>query len=136
MSKTIRVINNRDRYYNWAYKGQVLEIDSDMLDHYLEVWFSLVEEQKQEKKNIIDDSRSIKELKDILDHNWINYDKKADKAELLELVKTLETSKDEGADNLLEIKKQMIDEAIISAEDLEKMNNEEILELAKNNWII
>ena len=49
MSKTIRVINNRDRYYNWAYKGQVLEIDSDMLDHYLEVWFSLVEEQKQEK---------------------------------------------------------------------------------------
>ena len=60
MSKTIRVINNRDRYYNWAYKGQVLEIDSEMLDHYLEVWFSLVEEQKQEKKNIIDDSRSIK----------------------------------------------------------------------------
>ena len=136
MSKTIRVINNRDRYYNWAYKGQVLEIDSDMLDHYLEVWFSLVEEQKQEKKNIIDDSRSIKELKDILDHNWINYAKKANTAELLELVKTLETSKDEEADNLLEIKKQMIDEAIISAEDLEKMNNEEILELAKNNWII
>ena len=136
MSKTIRVINNRDRYYNWAYKGQVLEIDSDMLDHYLEVWFSLVEEQKQEKKNIIDDSRSIKELKDILDHNWINYDKKTNKAELLELVKTLETSKDEGKDDLLEIKKQMIDEAIISAEELEKMNNEEILELAKNNWII
>ena len=107
-----------------------------MLDHYLEVWFSLVEEQKQEKKNIIDDSRSIKELKDILDHNWINYDKKTNKAELLELVKTLETSKDEGKDDLLEIKKQMIDEAIISAEELEKMNNEEILELAKNNWII
>ena len=55
---------------------------------------------------------------------------------MLELVKTLETSKDEGKDDLLEIKKQMIDEAIVSAEELEKMNNEEILELAKNNWII
>ena len=40
----IRVLNTKDRYYNWAYKWNVLEIAETSLQEYLDAWFVLLDE--------------------------------------------------------------------------------------------
>lgn len=134
----VRVLNTKDRYYNWAYKWNILEIDENSLEQYLNAWFVLVWEKEIEiKNNIIEDDRSIQELKDILDHNGIKYKTKAKKSELLLLVKKLEEKKEEEKEeNLEEIKNQIIFENIETKENILKMSDNDILEIAKNNGLI
>lgn len=134
--KTIKVLNTRDRYYNGAYKWQILEVPEIEKDHYLNVWFTLVWE-KEEKKNIVVDNRTVRDLRDILDHNWIEYDKKAKKDELLKLVEELEkkSETDEDKTDIETLKKDLIENAIATEEELEKMQETEIIELATTNWL-
>ena len=90
----VRVINNKNRIYNWDKKWQILDVDKSKLDDYLQAWFSVVKE-KIEKKNIVknDNQRTWKECKEILDHAWIEYDKKLRVAELNKLVDEFEAGK-------------------------------------------
>lgn len=145
MSEKIRVINNRDRYYNWAYKWNILEIDKNSLEEYLNAWFSLVSEVIPKngivnKKDTEEDNRTVEELKAILDHHWVEYKAKAKKTELLELVKDLEKKSDnsekEEKTDLEKIKEQILAENIENKENLAKMSDSEIMELASNNGLI
>lgn len=143
MSKKVRVINNKDRYFNWARKGQVLEIDSEMVSYYEKNGFSVIWNVIS-KENIVkdkqEDGRTTKELKEILDHHWVDYKWVSKKEDLLELVKSIETEKTEDetekTSDLEEIKTQIINEAIETEENLAKLSENEILEIAKNNGLI
>lgn len=143
MSKKVRVINNKDRYFNWARKGQVLEIDSEMVSYYEKNGFSVIWNVIS-KENIVkdkqEDGRTTKELKEILDHHWVDYKWVSKKEDLLELVKSIETEKTEDEteknSDLEEIKTQIINEAIETEENLAKLSENEILEIAKNNGLI
>lgn len=143
MSEKVRVLNTRDRYYNWAYKWNILEIEKKSLQEYLNAWFVLVsdtlENKKVEIKNNIEDQRTIEDLKAILDHYWINYNKKAKKTELLALVRDFEKKSDDSEDqksDLKKIKEQILAENIETKTNLSKMSDSEIMELAKNNGLI
>lgn len=152
MSK-VKVINNKDRYFNWARKWQVIEIDSIKLDYYKKHWFSLIEEKQNILKNPaptiqtfewIDDIWTIPELKEKLEHFWINYDTcklKADFQKLLsETLKNppsvkkndeIDTKKDVEA-----LKTQLISEKIVEVSEIEWKTDAEIIEIATNNWLI
>ena len=135
----VRVINNKNRIYNWAKKWQVLEVDKSKLDDYLQAWFSVVKE-KIEKKNIIknENQRTWKECKEILDHAWVEYDKKLKVAELNKLVDELEAGKitdntDSDTTNYWEL---LVNEWILEESELEWKTDEELKNLATDNWLI
>ncbi len=136
----IRVINNRNRIYNWAKKWQILEVDESKLDDYIRAWFSVVKE-KIEKKNIVLEPQNLKtakECKDILDHARIEYDKKLKVAELNKLVDSLESKKtidDETKDNI-NYWELLIDEWILEESELEWKSEKELKQLAIDNWLI
>lgn len=136
----VRVINNRNRIYNWAKKWQILEVDESKLDDYIRAWFSVVKE-KIEKKNIVLEPQNLKtakECKDILDHAGIEYDKKLKVAELNKLVDKLEsekTNEDETKDNI-NYWELLIDEWILEESELEWKSEKELKQLAIDNWLI
>lgn len=136
----IRVLNTKDRYYNWAYKWNVLEIAETSLQEYLDAWFVLLDETEkiEEKKAIVEDIRTVKELKEILDHNWIDYNWVTNKEDFLELVKSIEDVEEKAEEslNLEALKSQILEEAIETEEALAKLSENEILEIAKNNGLI
>lgn len=136
----VRVINNRNRIYNWAKKWQILEVDESKLDDYIRAWFSVVKE-KIEKKNIVLEPQTLKtakECKDILDHAGIEYDKKLKVAELNKLVDKLEsekTNEDETKDNV-NYWELLVDEWILDESELEWKSDKELKQLASDNWLI
>ena len=135
----VRVINNKNRIYNWAKKWQVLEVDKSKLDDYLQAWFSVVKE-KIEKKNIIknENQRTWKECKEILDHAWVEYDKKLRVAELNKIVDELEsekTSDSTDSDNI-DYKELLINEWILEESEVEWKTDEELKGIATDNWLI
>lgn len=136
----VRVINNRNRIYNWAKKWQILEVDESKLDDYIRAWFSVVKE-KIEKKNIVLEPQTLKtakECKDILDHAGIEYDKKLKVAELNKLVDKLEsekTNEDETKDNV-NYWELLVDEWILDESELEWKSDKELKQLAIDNWLI
>lgn len=141
-NKLVKVINNKDRYFNWARKGWILEVDKNRLSYYLQNWFSEVKEIET-KENIVKkdvDTRTAKELKEILDHNGVEYEKKAKKSILEVLVKEIETKENtsDNEDNSTNevLKAKLIEEAIVSTEDLEWKTDAEIEQIAKDNWLI
>lgn len=136
----VRVINNRNRIYNWAKKWQTLEVDESKLDDYIRAWFSVVKE-KIEKKNIVLEPQTLKtakECKDILDHAGVEYDKKLKVAELNKLVDELEskkTNEDETNDNV-NYWELLVDEWILDESELEWKSDKELKQLAIDNWLI
>ena len=136
----VRVINNRNRIYNWAKKWQILEVDESKLDDYIRAWFSVVKE-KIEKKNIVLEPQTLKtakECKDILDHAGVEYDKKLKVAELNKLVDELEskkTNEDETNDNV-NYWELLVDEWILDESELEWKSDKELKQLAIDNWLI
>jgi len=135
----VRVINNKNRIYNWAKKWQILDVDKSKLDDYLQAWFSVVKE-KIEKKNIVknENQRTWKECKEILDHAWVEYDKKLRVAELNKLVDELEAGKitdnsDTDNTNYWEL---LVNEWILEESELEWKTDEELKGLATDNWLI
>jgi len=136
----VRVINNRNRIYNWAKKWQILEVDESKLDDYIRAWFSVVKE-KIEKKNIVLEPQTLKtakECKDILDHAGIEYDKKLKVAELNKLVDKIEsekTNEDETKDNV-NYWELLVDEWILDESELEWKSDKELKQLAIDNWLI
>lgn len=136
----VRVINNRNRIYNWAKKWQILEVDESKLDDYIRAWFSVVKE-KIEKKNIVLEPQNLKtakECKDILDHAGIEYDKKLKVAELNKLVDKLEsekTNEDETKDNV-NYWELLVNEWILDESELEWKSDKELKQLAIDNWLI
>lgn len=141
MSDKIKVINNQNRYYNWVRQGWILEIEKELLDDYVLHWFSLIEEYI-EKKNIVvkQPTRTRKELIEILDHNWITYDSKAKVIELEELViefeKQTETTKKDDITDIEALKNKLVYEAILTTDELIWKADAEILQIAKDNWLI
>lgn len=136
----VRVINNRNRIYNWAKKWQILEVDESKLDDYIRAWFSVVKE-KIEKKNIVLEPQTLKtakECKDILDHAGIEYDKKLKVAELNKLVDELESKKineDETNDNV-NYWELLVEQWILDESELEWKSDKELKQLAIDNWLI
>ena len=136
----LRVINNKDRVYNWAKKWQILDIDDSKLDDYLQAWFTVVKEVI-EKKNIVKNDknlRTVKECKEILDHAWVEYDKKLKVSDLNKLVDELEkqnnTEKtDDLSKNYAEI---LVDEWILEESELEWKTDKDLEQLATDNWLI
>ena len=136
----LRVINNKDRVYNWAKKWQILDIDDSKIDDYLQAWFTVVKE-KIEKKNIVKNTITLKtwkECKEILDHAWVEYDKKLKVADLNKLVDELEKQKntkktDDLSKNYAEI---LVDEWIIEESELEWKTDKDLEQLATDNWLI
>ena len=135
----VRVINNKNRIYNWAKKGQILDIDKSKLDDYLQAWFSVVKE-KIEKKNIVknENQRTWKECREILDHAWIEYDKKLKVAELNKLVDELESGKitDNTYSDTTNYWELLVNEWILDESELEWKTDEELKNLATDNWLI
>ena len=136
----VRVINNRDRIYNWAKKWQILEVDEAKLDDYIQAWFSVVKE-KIEKKNIVTDTknqRTWKECKEILDHAWIEYDKKLRVAELNKLIDEIESEKttnETDSDNI-NYKELLVNEWILEESEVEWKTDDELKGIATDNWLI
>ncbi len=135
----VRVINNKNRIYNWAKKWQIIDIDDSKLDDYIRVWFSVVKE-KIEKKNIVEpkNQRTWKECKDILDHAGIEYDKKLKVADLNKLVDQLESDKTNTSENddNINYSELLIDEWILDESELEWKSDKELKQLAIDNWLI
>jgi len=135
----VRVINNKNRIYNWAKKWQILEVDKSKLDDYLQAWFSVVKE-KIEKKNIVknESQRTWKECKEILDHAWVEYDKKLRVAELNKLVDELESEKTTDDTNSDDINywELLVTEWILDESEIEWKTEEELKNLATDNWLI
>lgn len=143
MSK-VRIINNKARLFAWVRQGWIIEVEKDQLDYYVLHWFSPIEEFV-EKKNIVikEPARTKKELLEILDHNGIEYNKKATVLELEELVLKFEAEKKVETEtpswetqDIEAIKKILVDEAVISAEDLVGKTDADILQIATDNWLI
>lgn len=135
----VRVINNKNRIYNWAKKWQIVDISEEKLDDYIRAWFSVVKE-KIEKKNIVEPQnlKTAKECKDILDHAGVEYDKKLKVAELNKLVNELEskkTNEDETNDNV-NYWELLVDEWILEESELEWKSDKELKQLAIDNWLI
>lgn len=146
MWKLIKVINNKDRYFNGARKGQIIQVDETRLNYYIQNGFSLVREV-EEKKNIVTDpttpitpTRTKKELYAILEHLWVEYDKNLKVAELEALVREVEekqqTVDDSKGTDIDVVKKQLVDDAIVEATELEGKTDAEILQIATDNWLI
>lgn len=143
MAKTVKVINNKDRYFNWARKWQVIQVDENRVAYYLQHGFSLVKEV-QEKKNIVNPQEPVRtkaELYKILDHYWVEYTTKMKVAELEQLVVEAEaevqTEQDSNEQTDIEsIKEQLVDEAIVDQSELKWKTNAEIMQIAKDNWLI
>ena len=146
MWKLIKVINNKDRYFNGARKGQIIQVDETRLNYYIQNGFSLVREV-EEKKNIVTDpttpitpTRTKKELYAILEHLWVEYDKNLKVAELEALVREVEekqqTADDSKGTDIDVVKKQLVDDAIVEATELEGKTDAEILQIATDNWLI
>lgn len=136
----LRVINNRDRIYNWAKKWQILDIPDVKLDDYLQAWFSEVKE-KIEKKNIVKNTihkRTWKECKEILDHAWVEYDKKLKVAELNSLVDELEKEKssDTSDGDNTNYEELLVNEWILEESELEWKTDQELKNLTTDNWLI
>lgn len=146
MWKLIKVINNKDRYFNGARKGQIIQVDETRLNYYIQNGFSLVREV-EEKKNIVTTPttpttpvRTKKELYIILDHLWVEYDKNLKVAELEALVREVEekqkTADETKTTDIEAIKKQLVDDAIVEVTELEWKTDAEILQIATDNWLI
>lgn len=146
MWKLIKVINNKDRYFNGARKGQIIQVDETRLNYYIQNGFSLVREV-EEKKNIVTDpttpntpTRTKKELYAILEHLWVEYDTNLKVAELEALVREVEekqqTADDSKGTDIDVVKKQLVDDAIVEATELEGKTDAEILQIATDNWLI
>mgnify|MGYP006981762237 FL=1 len=135
----VRVINNKNRIYNWAKKWQIIVIDDSKLDDYIQAWFSVVKE-KIEKKNIVEpkNQRTWKECKDILDHAGIEYDKKLKVADLNKLVDQLESDKTNTSENddNINYSELLVDEWILDESELEWKSDKELKQLAIDNWLI
>jgi len=135
----VRVINNKNRIYNWAKKWQILEVDKSKLDDYLQAWFSVVKE-KIEKKNIVknENQRTWKECKEILDHAWVEYDKKLRVAELNKLVDEFESGKttDNTKVDNTNYWELLVKEWILDESEVEWKTDEELKWIATDNWLI
>lgn len=135
----VRVINNKNRIYNWAKKWQIIDIDDSKLDDYIRAWFSVVKE-KIEKKNIVEpkNQRTWKECKDILDHAGIEYDKKLKVADLNKLVDQLESDKTNTSENddNINYSELLVEEWILDESELEWKSDKELKQLAIDNWLI
>lgn len=136
----VKVINNRNRIYNWAKKWQILEVEESKLDDYIRAWFSVVKE-KIEKKNIVLEPQNLKtakECKDILDHAGIEYDKKLKVAELNKLVDELGKNNNQVTedDDNIDYKTLLVDEWILDESELEWKSDKELKQLAIDNWLI
>lgn len=147
--KLVKVINNKDRYFNWARKGGILEVAANRVAYYLQNWFSLLE-KIEEKKNIVQDNANkqdfpgvdnditIPKLKEQLDHHGVDYSDFKKKADYQKALSNVLIASNEGSDdndsNIETLKKQLVDEAIVTADELEGKTDAEIEEIAHNNW--
>lgn len=135
----VRVINNKNRIYNWAKKWQIIDIDASKLDDYIQAWFSVVKE-KIEKKNIVEpkNQRTWKECKDILDHAGIEYYKKLKVADLNKLVDQLESDKTNTSENddNINYSELLVEQWILDESELEWKSDKELKQLAIDNWLI
>ena len=144
MSKLVKVINNKDRYFNWARKGWILEVDTNRVNYYLQNGFSLVKEMEV-KKNIVNNDTGTLENKEFyqkeLDHLGVKYNKNFWAKKLKDLLETAkkESEKEMDDDNnsdIETIKTTLVAEAIVSKEELEGKTDDEIRQIATDNWLI
>lgn len=138
--KLVKVLNNKDRYFNGARKGGILEVAENRVNYYLQNWFSLVTEVV-EKKNIVQTEKleSKEFYQEKLDHLWVKYNKNFWAKKLSELLKSTQKKSDpsdEDLSNTEALKTQLIEEAIVPQEELEGKTNEEIIQIATDNWLI
>lgn len=143
-NKLVKVINNKDRYFNWARKGWILEIDKNRLNYYLQNWFSEVK-NIEEKKNIVNNNTVKLESKEFyqkeLDHLWIKFNKNLWAKKLNELLieakKENENDWEWKADSDIEtLKTQLVEQAIVAVDELEWKSDDEITQIATDNWLI
>lgn len=135
----IKVINTLKRYFNWAKLWQTLEINEEELDYYKLHWFELVQDNFTIKKNIVTENKeTIANLKAKLDHLWVDYSKCKKIEDFEKLLQETENKKDEKIGDetfsISQIKDELIKNAIVDS--LEWKKDEEIMQIAKDNWII
>lgn len=144
MTQKIFVMNTRDRYYNGAYKGGILQIDADKKEQYLRVGFVEISDNKIIPKNNIVDSNddgkmSAEEIKKFLDHAGVKYPPKAKKDELQKILEDYQKSsekktEDNSTDDISKLRENLVAEGII--ENAEEKTDEEILGIARDNGFI
>lgn len=147
MWKLVKVINNKDRYFNWARKGWIIEVSEDRVNYYLQHGFSLLKEVEA-KNNIVTTNPTtvgnwptVAELKKELDHLGVDHSackRKADYEKLLEEAKTKTTTSATGGKwlDVEALKTQLVSDAILTAEELEGKTDEEVKQIATDNWLI
>lgn len=89
------------------------------------------------KENIVK-PKTVKELKEILDHAGVKYEKSAKQAELQALVDGLTEAgpeeEDEAGEDLEALKQKLLDEAIVDT--LEGLDDEAVRTIARENALI
>ena len=142
MTQKIFVMNTRDRYYNGAYKGGILQIDADKKEEYLRVGFVEISDNKIiPKNNIVDTNKdgkaTVEELKKFLDHNGIEYPSKANKDDLQKLVDEFNAQSkkaDNDGNSTENLRNELIEAKIISETDAK--TDEEIMQIARENGFV
>ena len=137
----VKVINNRNRLYNWVRKWGVLDIKKEEIEDYKRAGFSVLEKVFK-KKNIAvqENQKTGRECKQTLDHAWVEYDKRLRVADLNKLVRELESKKEETKDNSKDNKenfwKLLVKNGILEESELEWKNKADLKQLAIDNWLI
>lgn len=147
----VKVINTRNRLYNWVKKWGIIDISKEDVLEYTIAWFVIVEEKQNILKNKIttenfdwvDEVWTIEELKEKLDHLWVDFAKcknKTDYQKLLsETFKNLPLKKVDTIEEIKDIealKIQLINDKIVEFSEIENKSESEIIQIATDNWLI
>jgi hypothetical protein len=140
----VKVINTKDRVYNWVKKGWIIDIPEEKVFEYKIAWFSTIEEKnnivKSEVFEWIDENLTIAQLKEKLDHLWIKYDECKLKSDFQKLLSEALQKPQELWENkwseIDELKEKLISEKIVESSELEGKNDDEIKQIATDNWLI
>jgi len=119
--ETVQVVNTTKRIYNWVRPGEVREINKINLWAYKSFWFEVLgKEIPKQEAPVVDNSLTVKEIKEKLSVLWVEFDAKAKKDELLELLENSNTWKTWESD-------------LTGTKDLEKLLNDNWIEFAEGD---
>ncbi|NDK09759.1 hypothetical protein GW846_03190 [Candidatus Gracilibacteria bacterium] len=119
--ETVQVVNTTKRIYNGVRPGEVREINKINLGAYKSFGFEVLgKEIPKQEAPVVDNSLTVKEIKEKLSVLGVEFDAKAKKDELLELLENSNTGKTGESD-------------LTGTKDLEKLLNDNGIEFAEGD---
>lgn len=146
----VKVVNNKKRLYNGVKFWGIVDIPEEKVLEYTIAWFSVIEEKTNIVKTPvvpavaewIDENWTVNQLKEKLNHFWVDFSKCKNKEDYQKLLskalKTPVVSQDDNPEvkTVDDLKTQLITEKIVEASELEGKTDDEVLQIATDNWLI